>query len=132
MSKYCLYDNVRKEFVIDEGITAIGNKIVYETSKSPDEVTEIVSKPIADNTLRKLENQLHLSNKELSCHELTEKEMKKVDQYNDLQRIKDYLDDYIDYYYQDSKAVKQLFKMISNLMNEYGVIDEFQDYVDSI
>lgn len=132
MSKYCLYDNVRKEFVIDEGITAIGNRIVYETSKSPAEVTEIVSKPIADNTLRKLENQLHLSNNQLSCHKLTEEEMKQVDQYNDLQRIKDYLDDYVDYYYQDPKAVKQLFKMISNLMNEYGVIDEFQDYVDSL
>ena len=71
MTKYCLFDRLRKEFVIKEGKTMIGNRIVYETSKSPAEVTEIVSKPIADKTLRKLEKGLELAENQLISHKLT-------------------------------------------------------------
>ena len=129
MTKYCLFDRLRKEFVIKEGKTMIGNRIVYETSKSPAEVTEIVSKPIADNTLRKLEKGLELAENQLISQKLTDTEYHQIKRYQQLGEVQKALENYLDKYSDNHEDVEQLIARFCSTLDEYGLYD---DLVESL
>lgn len=132
MAKYCLYDKRRKEYVIKEGRTVIGDRIVYETSSEPAQVTEIVSQPITEETLRKLEKGLELEQGQLACHCLNDKENRQIERQKKLKKVRKSLEEYLDEYSQSQSDVKELAAEFCYVLGEYFIDSDNDGLLESL
>lgn len=132
MAKYCLYDKRRKEYVIKEGRTVIGGRIIYETSSEPTQITEIVSQPIAEETLRKLEKGLELEQGQLECHCLDDEEIRQIERQKKLEKVRNSLEEYLDEYSQSQSDVKELAAEFCYVLGEYFIDSDNDGLLESL
>lgn len=132
MARYCLYDKQRKEYVIKEGRTVIGGRIIYETSSEPAQVTEIVSQPITEETLRKLEKGLGLERGQLECHCLNDEEIHQIECQNKLEKVRKSLEEYLDEYSQSQSDVKKLAAEFCYMLGEYFIVSDDDGLIESL
>lgn len=132
MAKYCLYDKSRKEYVIKEGRTVIGGRIIYKTSSEPAQVTEIVSQPIAEETLRKLEKGLELEQGQLECHCLNDEEIRQIERQKKLEKVRNSLEEYLDEYSQSQSDVKELAAEFCYVLGEYFIDSDNDGLLESL